>query len=258
MKLDAWTLLWQVINLVVLLGLLRWLLFKPLLAVIAKRQAAVAAVADQAAQTASAAQARADALAADREALEARSAQVLADARGQARQLLDAAHDQGAQAAAAALAAARKSLAQERQQAAQALVTQGAALATRLAGRLLQQVAGGQGDQVFLDKLLAEVEATPADARAAWWPAEGPPTLSVVTAHPLPEPERAALAQRLQALLGGALVLDWAVDPALLAGAELRFAHGVLALHWAAELAAAQAQLQQAPAPGAAPAVGSA
>ena len=53
MKLDAWTLLWQVINLVVLLGLLRWLLFKPLLAVIAKRQAAVAAVADQAAQTVS-------------------------------------------------------------------------------------------------------------------------------------------------------------------------------------------------------------
>ena len=247
MKLDAWTLLWQFINLAVLLGLLRWLLFKPLLAVIGKRQAAVAAVTDKAADAARAAQQQIDALAAERQTLEATRTKLLAQAQAQATQLLAAAHDQGAQAAAAALGAARKGLAQERQEAAQALVAQGAELAITLATRLLQQVAGGQGDHVLLDKLLAQVEATPAAARAAWWPAAGEPALTVVSAHAVAEPDRALLAQRLRGLLGDSLALDWAVEPGLLAGAELRFAHGVLALHWAAELAAAQAQMRQMP-----------
>ncbi len=42
MHLDLWTLLLQAINLAVLLALLRWLLYKPLMAVIDKRQQRIA------------------------------------------------------------------------------------------------------------------------------------------------------------------------------------------------------------------------
>jgi F-type H+-transporting ATPase subunit b len=247
MKLDAWTLLWQVINLVVLLGLLRWLLFKPLLAVIGKRQAAVAAVAQQAAAAAQAAQQALASATAERAAVESTRAKVLADAQLQARHSLDMAKEEAAASVAGALGAARQRLAQERKDAARELSVQGATLATDLASRLLQQAAGEQADRGFIDKLLAQLEATAPAERAAWWPAEGPPVLTLATAHAVPLAEQTALAQRLRGVLGPELVLTWGVEPALLAGAELRFAHGVLALHWAAELKAARAQMVASP-----------
>ena len=51
MHLDGWTLLLQAINLAVLLALLRWLLYKPLMAVIDQRQQRIASELAEAAAT---------------------------------------------------------------------------------------------------------------------------------------------------------------------------------------------------------------
>ena len=84
MNIDLSTLLLQAINLLVLLALLRWLLYRPLQAVIAARRALIAKeladASDKAAQTEQAA----SALASQQQALQAEQARLLDAARQEA------------------------------------------------------------------------------------------------------------------------------------------------------------------------------
>lgn len=243
MKVDFWTLLWQAINLLVLLVILRWLLFKPLQKVIDQRQKRVQEQTDRAQAALDAAQTQQAELNAAKAELEASRLAILQQARDQARKLLQTAQAQAQQDAEAAQVATRERLQEERLQAEQGLIDQAAAVATELATHLLQQVSNSQPDQPFIEALLAALDASTAEERLGWQAPDAPKTVTLASAHPLSEAQHVQLTQRLQTVLGSDCAVGFCADASLLAGAELRFSHGVLARHWAAQLAAAKQRL---------------
>ena len=241
MNIDLSTLLLQAINLLVLLALLRWLLYRPLQAVIAARQALVAKeladASDKAAQTEQAA----SALASQQQALQAEQASVLdaarRDAAAERDQLLASARLE----AKAQLDAARVQLASERQQAGSALFDEASGLAVDLAGQLLARTP--VDDSAFIDSLLTQVAATPEAQRAQWFAPGSAREVELCTARALAPAAQDTLRTRLQTLLGDSVALTCTHDSTLIAGAELRFALGTLALHWALALQEARQAL---------------
>ena len=241
MHIDLSTLLLQAINLLVLLALLRWLLYRPLQSVIAARQALVAKELADASDKAVQAQQAASALASQQKTLQTEQAALLdaarRDAAAEREQLLASARLE----AKAQLDAARAQLASERQQAGSALFDEASGLAVDLASRLLTHTPAD--DSAFIDSLLAQVASTPQAERARWFAPGSARNVELCTARALEPAAQDALRARLQALLGDNVVLICTHDSALIAGAELRFALGTLALHWARTLQEAQQAL---------------
>lgn len=252
MHIDLWTLLLQACNLVVLLLLLRWLFYRPLLAVIEARRQAVQQTLAEAQARRDQAQAELQALAQQRQAADSAAQATLQTAREQAEQDSAARLEAARVAVRQCLQEAQAQIERERLQAGTALYQASATLATELAQRLLSLTP--VPDEAFWPALLARLQATPAGQRAQWLATgDGAPSLEVASAHPLPPPVQAQLTQDLQGVLnldgdsveGAELACVFKPDAALLCGLELRFAHGVLGLNWAAELQAARAELQQ-------------
>lgn len=251
MQIDFWTLLLQAINLAVLLALLRWLLYRPLLGMIdARRQR----VADELATVKAAQQAadqRAQSLNEQRTAFDAEREQLLKVARQQANAEREALLTQARAGANNMQTEAQRHIEKERLLAGQALFDEASTLAVDLAGRLLKNSPTPQGDPDFVDALLDHLDSIPAAERQHWLGDATEPEITLVCAS---EPTEAILKQarqRMTHLLGLRVKLQTQTDPALLRGAELHFAHGVLALNWSAELAAARAEMQKAARPAA-------
>ena len=251
MHLDLWTLALQAINLLVLLGLLRWLFYRPLLAVIEARRQAVQQEQAQAEAARQQAEASLAQLAAQQAAAETAREQLLQAARQQASAESEASALAAKVATEQCLREAQARIARERQQATQALFNEASGLAVQLARRLLSQ--SPSADVSLLQTLLERLAQTPAEERQTWFAEDSPRSVTLRSAAPLTAPARADAEARLAALLGPGLVLHFETEPSLLAGAELCFAHGTLALSWAAELKAAELQLQQIPHPATAP-----
>ena len=246
MHLDGWTLLLQAINLLVLMALLRWLFYRPLMRVIDARRAAATEALQRAEAARQAADERAQALDQERAAFEASREALLQAAREQTAREREATQKNAAAEAAATLEAARQRIAGERQEAVRGLFDDASGLACDLAERLLRSIAPQgdvQLDAAAVDALVARAAATPAAQREAWFAPAAARSVVVVGARPLAHEAKQRTQQALQAALGADLAVSFEVEPALLAGAELRFPHGVLALNWAGELAAAKQSL---------------
>jgi len=252
MHIDLWTLLLQACNLVVLLLLLRWLFYRPLLAVIEARRQAVQQTLAEAQARRDQAQAELQVLAQQRQAADSAAQATLQTAREQAEQDSAARLEAARVAVRQCLQEAQAQIERERVQAGTALYLASATLATELAQRLLSLTP--VPDEAFWPALLARLQATPAGQRAQWLATgDGAPSLEVASAHPLPPSVQAQLNLDLQGVLNldgdsvevAELACVFKPDATLLCGLELRFAHGVLGLNWAAELQAARAELQQ-------------
>jgi len=241
MHIDLSTLLLQAVNLLVLLALLRWLLYRPLQSVIAARRALVAKELADASDKVAQAQQAASALASQQQTLETEQTRLLdaarRDAAAEREQLLASARLE----AKAQLDAARAQLASERQQAASRLFDEASGLAVDLAGRLLTHTPAD--DSAFIDSLLAQVAATPEAQRAQWFAPGSARNVELCTARALAPAAQDALRERLRTLLDDSVALTCTHDSALIAGAELRFALGTLALHWARTLQEARQAL---------------
>ena len=225
MHIDLSTLLLQAVNLLVLLVLLRWMLYRPLQAVIAARQALVAKELTDASNKVAQAD-QAGLLDAARRDAAAEREQLLASARNEAKAQLDA---------------TRAQLISERQQAGDALFDEASGLAVDLAGRLLTHTP--VDDSAFIDSLLAQVATTPEAERARWFAPGNARAVTLCTARALPTAQEDAVRERLRSLLGNNTTLSCTQDSALIAGAELRFAMGTLAQHWAQALQEARQAL---------------
>jgi len=245
---DGWTLALQAINLLVLLALLRWLFYRPLLKVIDQRRRAAADELARAQAAREQAQAQQRSLADERAALEASRESLLQTAREEAARERAAAQDGAHREAARVVEEARRRADKLQRDATQSLFDEAAHLACTLAERCLRQVPTAD-DEAFLQRLLETLSNTPAPERQAWFKADSRPTLTMASARPIPLDARQRVEAALHQLLGADAGVEFEVDPQLLVGAELRFAHGVLSLHWAGELAAARDALR-ASAPG--------
>ena len=244
MHLDGWTLLLQAINLAVLLALLRWLLYKPLMAVIDQRQQRITSELAEAAATRQTVEQERAALATQRAAINQEREQTLGAARQNAEAERQALMDSGKVAMAAEQLQARQQLDTERQQASQALLNEAGALAVDLAARLVRSSPTPLTDSDFIDALLNHLAATPAEERQRWLGTTLPAPITLVCASAPSEASVQTVKAQLTGQLGVEVHLTLETQPALLRGAELHFEHGVLSQSWAAELAAAKAAMQ--------------
>jgi F-type H+-transporting ATPase subunit b len=247
MQIDGWTLALQAVNFLVLVWLLWRFLYRPVREVIEKRkQLAEQAFADADKQKSEAGAARKSfeegrvGLAKDRqdmlkkihEELDAERRKVLDEARDKAEELMEA---------------ARESIIQEREAALTEIREQAAALAVQLASGLLGMGGSSASSGVFLERLERQLKNLPAEERERLQKdlAADSARLTVVTASPLTPEERDQWTTRLSAYLSQREKTDFATDPEILGGAELRFPHAVLKFTWADQLRKAKELLER-------------
>lgn len=238
MQIDWWTLALQTVNFLVLVWLLWRFLYRPVREVIEKRKKlAEQAFADADTQKrdaeaarqrfeedrAALAQERQDMLKKIHEELEAERHKVLEEAGDKSRELLDA---------------TRESIAEERKAAYAEVREQAAALAVELASGLLWKVESNASHGDFLERLERQLKDMPTDERERLQRdlAVDGARLTVVTAVPVAPEEQEQWTDRLGACLGQRDKTDFATDPDILGGAELRFPHAVLKFTWADQL----------------------
>lgn len=246
MQIDLWTLALQAINFFILIVLLRWLFYSPLLAVIDARRQSVEQELANAATARHEADGLTRSLADQRVALEASREQVMREANAVAERERETALKKTQQEIESALAGAREQITRERRDAKQAVFAEAASLATSLATRLLARAPISDVDLGFVDALLTHVAATPDDQREPWFAAHIAREVTLASAHELDQSAQLCLTDQLKEILGDELIVEFSVDESLIAGGELRFPHGVVALNWAAELANAQSAMRDA------------
>ncbi len=238
MQVDWWTLALQAINFLVLVWLLRRFLYRPVKDVIGKRKQLAEhafAEAEQKKAEAEAArqrfeegraglvQERQEMLKKAHAELETERDQTLEEARAKARTILDE---------------ARESIDKERKAALDGVRDDVASLAAELASSLLRQAGPGAADDALLEQFEKKMRDLPGDERARLKKDLEPDEarLTVVTAGPLRADEQAHWIDRLGACLGHGNKTDFATDPKILGGVEVRFPHAVLKSTWADHL----------------------
>lgn len=245
MHFDLWTLGLQAANVLVLAWLLNRFLYRPILGVVAARQAAAdKLISDVEAEKQKVEAQRRDlearqaALAAERDRVLA-SAREAADADGRA--LLAKARAE----ADALRAEAGGAAAEERAEIARGLGRDAARLAVAIVRRLLDEDTTGAVQARQLDLACDDLASLPQETRLhiAERLSAGAETAEVVTAGPLDEAAAARMSQRLAEALGAPMSPTFKVDPALLAGVEIRFPFTILRRSWRESLKRVEAEL---------------
>lgn len=244
MHFDWFTFALQTVNFAILVWLLHRFLYRPVLrlvdarrAEIEKQYAEVKAAETQAAAGLAKIKAERDGIAGERAA-------ALNEAAHRAEEQAAARRSQADHEAAALLAGARKSLADER---AAALVEARRAaldLGAEIAVQLIAEVPMTLRTEAWIERIERYLAALPkAEAQELARQLENGAALDVVTAANLP-PEAAVLwRSRLRQALGADIAVDFAVEPQLLAGAELHFPNAILRFSWQSVLDAMRAEI---------------
>lgn len=236
MSFDWSTLALQTVNFLILVWLLQRFLYRPVLAALDRRRAAVTAAEERAGAAEERAQVaeaefhkRVEALeveaAARRRDLDAEAARraevVVAEAKVQAQRMM---------------AETRQAIEAERLEAAATLCDRAAGVATTLANRLLAEIAPGVGSAPFLAALQARLAALAPSERALL----GHGSVKVEMAPPLTPAEREEWTRHLGADFAE---LDFAEAPGLIAGARLSTDSAALEVSWADALAGARREM---------------
>jgi len=226
MTIDWWTLGLQTVNVIILVWLLGRFFWRPVAAIIDQRRTA----AQQVLAAAQAKDTEATAALAEIGQTRAGFAQERETILGAAREAAEhehAARLSQAEAETAALqAAAVTQLDREKSAAEQAWTDRAGRLAVEIATRLLGRLDSTALHAAFLDGLLREIHALPADARHAVAPAGA--ALDAVSAAPLGPAEQARCGTAVAEALQTQPQITFKVDPTLIAGLELRGPHVVV------------------------------
>ncbi len=233
MHIDWWTLALQAINVLILVWLLSRFLFRPVMDAIAARQAAADTLLVEARAAKDAATAEAATLKAQADDFtietDTRRAEMHASIEAERARLLDQAKGE----AAALIQQARAANAAEQARMKADLEEKAGILAGRIAEKLLGRLpVAGTTDMLF-EALLDRVRALPEEQRRAL--ASDAP-LAAVTSAAIEDAARERYARDLAAALPEIGVLQFAVDPALIAGFELRGPHVQVRNSWRADL----------------------
>jgi F-type H+-transporting ATPase subunit b len=244
---SPWTLAFQVVNFLILAAVLRRFLFKPVAAMVARRQNEIAASsqeADSAKRAATETRVRyeneLDKLKADRE-------RTLADLGAQIAEEHDKLLQQARAESAAIVEAARAEIERERREAAAKLADAAVGVAADLAKRLLEQVAGAGIAEALLQRVCDHLEHMPADRLRALREELARPeaSLEVATAPALAPEAEARWSKRITEDLATSHPVRFVADDGLVAGAELRFPHTRISFCWRDGLNAAREDLVQ-------------
>jgi F-type H+-transporting ATPase subunit b len=233
MTIDWWTLGFQAVNVAILIWILARFFWRPLAAMIEqRREAANRMLAEAQAKRGEAEAAVAEAVKA-RAGFAAEREAILAAAGATAEQESATRRAEANRQADEIAAAARATMAAERQAAERAFAERAGRLSLEIAARLAARLDAAVARAAFLDGLVAAICALPDDKRGD---AVSGGNLQIVSASPLPPDEQATAQRRVAEAFGGDVEIDFAVDPALVAGFELRGAHLIVANNWRADL----------------------
>jgi F-type H+-transporting ATPase subunit b len=235
MTIDWWTLGIQTVNVAVLVWLLGRFFWRPVAALIEQRRATAQQTLDEAAAKRDAAVAALAEIERTRAGFAAERAAILAAAHAAAETARTARLAQAAQEAAALETAARAAIATAKEAADKSWAEQASRLAVAIAERLAARLDGTAVRDVFLDWLLAEIRRLPEPTRRAM--AANGSALAAVSAAPLAPADQARYRARIGEACGGQPEIGFTADPTLIAGLELHGPHLVVSNSWRADLA---------------------
>lgn len=236
MQIDWSTFLLQTVNFLILVWILRHFLYRPVLAVIARRRAEIE-------RTLAEAHEASDKAAALRQEYEGRLSKWEAERETARASLKDeiAAERKRLLAQAREAAAAEQQRAQALEEARQREARRRAesdalALASDFVSRLAGRLAGQGLDERLLDMLLEDLASLPSEQRDAIREAAGDQPVEVASARELPASQLDRLRQGLGELTRTEPTLDTKVDPSLLSGLRVSVGPWVLGANLADEL----------------------
>ena len=246
MHIDGWTLALQTGNFLILVWLLQRFLYKPVIAVIAKRQAEIATLMQDAAGAKAGAEKLAQDLRDKEAAIAAERERALQSAQAAAEAERVARLQQAQREAATITETARRALDRERAEAADEIRDTAASLGVEIARQLLKGSAADGMVTPFLERVCDSIgRLSPAERQRLAAELTGAHRLRVVSAAPLPAAEAEHCAKRLRELLRPDIEIEFADDAALLAGVELHFPHTILRDTWRDALAQARERLHE-------------
>ncbi len=227
---SAWsTLLLQTINFLALVWLLRRFLFRPVMALLARRRAEAETARAQLSAAAAAREEARKAATEDRARIAEEREQALAEARVRVEQERGELLSQARGEQAALVEAGRRKLDEERALALAELRSRAVALGGEIAERLLREVAPTVGAHAFLDRLAAQLSALGrAELDALRADLAGGAPVQVAVAPALDDEAARRFSDRLREILGSTTRVEFVEDDALIAGAELRFPRATL------------------------------
>lgn len=243
MHVSLWNVALQTVNFLILAWLLQRFLFKPVRAVLARRQATI----DQALHSADAEkneaqrivdEYRAKTAGVEAEAQKARQ-QAVTDAEREATRV----REEGEKQARAALERAHAEIEHERAEALRGLEVRAAELATGIAERLLRDVLP-ESDAPFLWRATASIDALEPARKAALGRQLSEGGAVVVSSRPLDAETRERFERWLSTVASRVVTVAYSIDAGLIAGVELRLGTGVWRSHWRATLERIRAELQ--------------
>ncbi len=245
MRFDLWTFGLQTANFLVLVWLLHRFLYRPVLGLIAARQAAATKLTADLRAQANAAEALRQDLERQRAAIAGQKEAALAGARSAAadeREVLLAAAQIDAD---EIRSAARTSFERERAEVAGSLGRDAARLSLSIVRRLLREAPAAAAQATMLRLVCDDVADLPTETKqhiqeriAAQVQAP-----EVVTAAPLDAAGQQSFTERLSKALGSPTRPRFRVDADLLAGVEVRFPFTILRRAWADDLRRIEAEL---------------
>jgi F-type H+-transporting ATPase subunit b len=244
MRFDWWTLALQTANFAVLVWLLHRFLYKPVLRMIDARKADVQKQYDDAKAAEDKAKEHLAAIETQRADIAAEREAALKAAASQAQEAAQARRAQAEREAQALLDAARKTLSQERENALAGLRQSALDLGADFASRLVAEIPISLRAEAWIERIEKHLETLPqAERQGLTAPLADGKALTVVTPAVLSPEIAVTWRDRLHKPLGNSIVIAFAADPALIAGAELHFPTAILRFSWRSALDALRAEI---------------
>lgn len=235
MQIDWWTLAIQAVNFLVLVWLLNRVLYRPVKAVIDKRQAMSEHALKDAADQIRATQSERAKLVARQAEIEATRQQDLSEFHDslehERQEVLRKANDTATQ----TIEKARADAEVERNKILDKLKPDIAGLAADMAGKIMSGEVGAHSASPDPQRVEAALKEMPAEKIGQLTKSiqAGDPGIVVVTAAPLDDAEKPAWTAMLVRIFGRAAEPVFDVDPSILGGVNVRFPNSELSLSWA-------------------------
>jgi F-type H+-transporting ATPase subunit b len=245
MHFDWSTFALQTVNFAILVWLLRRFLYRPVLRLIDARRAEIDKQYAEARSAETKAQEQLATVEAERAGIAAERAAALKEGAAQTEAAAAARRGQAERDTAALLDDARKALAVEREhalaEARRVALDLGMELAARLLGEIPMQLRA-EASIERIEQYLARLSKPELDTLARQLPDRA--CLMVVTASALSVETAQNWRSRLQRVLGDHAAIEFAVDPTLVAGAELHFPTTIVRFSWQSALAAMRTEIE--------------
>jgi F-type H+-transporting ATPase subunit b len=237
MNFSWWTFALQAANFLILVWLLQRFLFKPVKAIIARRNEEVSRALTEASAQKESAERLKQELETSRSGINAERQRMIDEARAllsaEREKLIEEARGEAEKIHGQAL----RRLEDERLSASEKLYERTVELATSLAERMLREIAVSSVEQPFLGRVIEYLDRMPPEERAKLLPRNGTINVVVTTAHPLDERAQLDWREQLAKRLGASLGVTFDTDPMLIAGTVLTFPNAILNFNWRDSLA---------------------